>query len=100
MQKQKKISKRADLHSLKEKILYFEHNLVTDSSFNEFDIIVCSNVLIYFEEALQKKVIALFYESLKFGGYLILGEKELLHSDFSSKFERYNQQTQIYKKVT
>ena len=84
---------------IKEKILYFEHNLVTDSSFNEFDIIVCSNVLIYFEEVLQKKVISLFYDSLKFGGYLILGERELLHSDFCSKFERHNQQTQIYKKL-
>ena len=84
---------------IKEKILYFEHNLVTDSSFNEFDIIVCGNVLIYFEEALQKRVFELFYNSLKFGGYLILGEKELLHHDYSSKFERYNNTTQIYKKI-
>ncbi len=83
---------------IKEKILYFEHNLATDSSFNEFDIIVCSNVLIYFEEALQKRVIDLFYDSLKFGGYLILGERELLHRDFNAKFERYKQ-TQIYKKL-
>ena len=84
---------------IKEKILYFEHNLATDSSFNEFDIIMCSNVLIYFEEALQKRVFELFYNSLKFGGYLILGEKELLHQDYHAKFERYNNTTQIYKKI-
>ena len=84
---------------IKEKILYFEHNLVTDSSFNEFDIIVCSNVLIYFQESLQKRVFQLLYDSLKFGGYLLLGEKELLHSDFHSRFENHDRDMQLYKKI-
>ena len=84
---------------IKEKILYFEHNLVTDSSFNEFDIIVCSNVIIYFDDTLQQKVFKLFYDSLKFGGYLILGESELIHDKYSSKFKRYNNETKIYRKV-
>ena len=86
-------------NSIKEKILYFEHNLVTDSSFNEFDIIVCNNVIIYFDDNLQQKVFQLFYDSLKFGGYLILGESELIHNKYSSKFKRYNNETKIYKKV-
>lgn len=84
---------------IKEKILYFEHNLAIDNSFNEFDIIICSNVLIYFGEELQRKVIKLFYDSLKFGGYLILGEKELLHRGWRGKFEKYSNETPIYKKI-
>lgn len=80
------------------KILYFEHNLATDSSFNEFDIIVCSNVLIYFTQKLQKRVFSLLYDSLQDGGFLVLGEKELIHQDFASKFERYSYMAPIYVK--
>ncbi len=84
---------------IREKILFFQHNLVTDSSFNEFDIIICSNVLIYFEENLQKRVFKLFYDSLKFGGYLILGQSEMIHSTFANRFEKYSDDSKIYKKV-
>lgn len=80
------------------KILYFEHNLATDGSFNEFDIIICSNVMIYFTDELQKRVLQLLYDSLRYGGYLILGEKELLHPDFASKFSRYSYKAPIYMK--
>ncbi len=85
-------------HFIIKKILYFEHNLTTDSSFNEFDLIVCSNVLIYFTEELQKKVLQLLYDSLRYGGFLILGERELIHRNFASKFERYSVAAPIYIK--
>ena len=84
---------------IKEKILYFEHNLATDSSFNEFDVILCNNVIIYFQESLQKRVLTLLYESLKFGGYLVLGEREYIHKDFASKFEKFSLDIPIFKKV-
>ena len=80
-------------------LLFLDHNLTKDSSFNEFDIIMCRNVLIYFEDNLQKKVFSLLYESLRFGGYLFLGESEILHSDFREKFVEYDLKYKIYKKV-
>lgn len=84
---------------IREKILFFQHNLVTDSSFNEFDIIICSNVIIYFDDNLQKRVFKLFYESLKFGGYLILGQSETIHSVFADKFKKCSDNNKMYKKV-
>ena len=84
---------------IQDKILFFEHNLAIDSSFNEFDIIVCKNVIIYFTYELQKKVFELFYNSLKFGGFLIIGESEQLHEDFRDKFESYSVEYKVFKKV-
>ena len=84
---------------IKKKILFFQHNLVEDSSFNEFDIIICKNVVIYFDNHLQKKVFQLFYDSLKFGGHLVLGESEYIHPLFVEKFEQDNLDSKIFKKV-
>jgi len=84
---------------IKEKVLFFQHNLVLDSSFNEFDIIICKNVIIYFNYKLQQKVFKLFYDSLKFGGYLVLGESEQIHSLFIDKFEKCSEDCKIFKKV-
>ncbi len=84
---------------LKEKTLFFQHNLIEDSSFNEFDIIICKNVIIYFNDNLQKRVFQLFYDSLKFGGHLILGESEMIIPMFSNKFERCNDNCKIFRKI-
>lgn len=84
---------------IKEKIVFFEHNLATDTSFNEFDIIICQNVIIYFDSILQEKVLQLFYDSLKFGGYLVLGESEELSEKIINKFQRHNKNCKIYQKV-
>jgi chemotaxis protein methyltransferase CheR len=65
--------------SLKKNIVWANHNLVTDSVFAEVHLILCRNVLIYFETDLQNKVQSLFYESLINGGILCLGSKESLH---------------------
>jgi len=85
---------------IREKVLFFQHNLVSDSSFNEFDIIICKNVLIYFNDNLQRIVFKLFYDSLKFGGYLVLGESETIHNSLLAKFEKYEDNCKIFKKVT
>ncbi len=87
------------VENIKNKILFFQHNLIEDSSFNEFDIIICKNVIIYFNDNLQKKVFQLFYDSLKFGGHLILGESEYIHSDYVSKFEQSCENCKAFKKV-
>lgn len=61
---------------LKANVVFAQHNLATDSSFNEFHLIICRNVLIYFNAGLQRRVQQLFYRSLARAGYLALGSKE------------------------
>lgn len=85
--------------SLKEKVVFANHNLVTDQVFGEMQLIVCRNVLIYFSRELQNRVIRLFYESLCRGGILCLGSKESMRfSELSDKFERLLPNEQIYRK--
>ncbi|MEA1917956.1 MAG: CheR family methyltransferase, partial [Campylobacterota bacterium] len=85
--------------NIKDKTLFFQHNLATDKTFNEFDIIVCKNVIIYFDDELQKRVFKLFYDSLKFGGYLVLGKSEALHVAFTTKFKKSKNDCKIFQKV-
>jgi len=85
--------------TIRNKTLFLQHNLATDSSFNEFDIIICKNVIIYFDYDLQQRVFQLFYDSLKFGGHLVLGESESLHQLFRDKFEPCRDSCKIFKKV-
>lgn len=66
---------------LKRKMIFSTHNLVSDRSFNEFQLILCRNVLIYFDRPLQFRVLQLFDQSLENLGYLALGTKETI--DFS-----------------
>ncbi len=65
-------------NSLKKNILFSQHNLVTDSTFGEMNLVICRNVLIYFNRELQNRVIDLFHESLVRKGILCLGSKESL----------------------
>jgi chemotaxis protein methyltransferase CheR len=64
--------------SLRENVVFSSHNLATDKSFNEFHMIICRNVLIYFNQQLQSRVIGLFHDSLCTFGFLGLGSKESL----------------------
>lgn len=80
-------------------IIFSRHNLVTETSFNEFQLIICRNVLIYFNKDLQKKVFSLFYESLSPKGFLAIGIKEsLLFSGIRERFDTVNFKTKIYKR--
>jgi len=85
---------------LKHKIIFSTHNLVSDHSFNEFQLILCRNVLIYFDRDLQQKVLNLFDESLEDLGYLALGTKETL--DFTTVAKKYKRlpQEKIWRKVS
>ena len=85
--------------SLKKNIVWANHNLVTDSIFAEVHLILCRNVLIYFNKDLQNKVQKLFFESLVNGGVLCLGSKETLRfSDFSDKYTEFDKAQKIFKK--
>ena len=85
--------------SLKKNIVFAEHNLVTYSVFTETNLIVCRNVLIYFDRELQDKVLSLFNSSLITGGFLALGTKETLQfSAVNSNYSAVSKENKIYKK--
>jgi chemotaxis protein methyltransferase CheR len=79
--------------ALRQNILFAQHNLATDRSFSEFNVIMCRNVLIYFDRALKDRVLRLFTDSLAPFGILALGKKESLRftaaeNDYTAVDER------------
>lgn len=79
--------------------VFSEHNLVTDSAFAETHLILCRNVLIYFQRPLQERVLELFRQSLRWGGFLCLGSKETL--EFlapRAAFKTIDAENKIYRK--
>jgi len=85
---------------LKLNTLFSQHNLASDAVFNEFQLISCRNVFIYFETALQERILDLFYRSLSPHGFLCLGSKETIRSDkFKKKFKTVNLKENIYQKI-
>jgi chemotaxis protein methyltransferase CheR len=86
---------------LAENLVFSQHNLVTDHSFNEFHLILCRNVLIYFNESMQKRVLQLFNASLVASGFLGLGRKEGIRREGrETVFEAVDPQERIYRKMT
>jgi chemotaxis protein methyltransferase CheR len=85
--------------SLKKNIVFAEHNLVTDSVFAETNLIICRNVLIYFNKELQNRVVKLFTDSLIKGGYLGLGSKEnLMFTEVFDQYQVIDGKEKVYKK--
>jgi chemotaxis protein methyltransferase CheR len=83
-----------------EHIVFAEHDLVTDRSFNEFHVIFCRNVMIYFSRALQDDVHRLFYDSLAQFGVLALGRRETLRfTPFEDAYETLDVSEKLYRKV-
>ncbi|HUQ79542.1 MAG TPA: protein-glutamate O-methyltransferase CheR [Gemmatimonadaceae bacterium] len=85
---------------LQRNVVFSQHNLVTDRSFAEFNVILCRNVLIYFDRELQNRVHGLFHESLVHLGILCLGSKESLRlSEYEPSYEELSAHNRIYRKV-
>ena len=86
--------------SLRKNVVFSLHNLVTDRSFAEFNVILCRNVLIYFDKSLQARVHGLFYDSLAMFGVLALGSKESLRfSPHEDSYDQINGPEKIYRKA-
>lgn len=85
---------------LRENIVFAQHNVVTDHSFNEFHIIICRNVMIYFNKTLQSHVHRLLYDSLSVSGFLGLGEREEVqftsHADY---YDEFDSKEKLYRKI-
>lgn len=85
--------------SLRDQVVFAPHNLTTDSSFNEFNVILCRNVMIYFNAALQEHVHTLLYNSLGMYGVLCLGRKESIKfSPHEAAFELVDDPEKIYRR--
>ncbi len=86
--------------SLKQNLVFFQHNLSGDGPFNEFNVILCRNVLIYFNRILQEQVQKLFYESIAKFGILGLGSEEsLILTSYKQRYEELVGREKIYRKV-
>jgi chemotaxis protein methyltransferase CheR len=86
---------------LVENAVFAQHNLVSDRGFNEFHVIVCRNVMIYFDRSLQERVFALFHESLARLGVLALGHKETIRlSSFAPHYQEIDPIEKLWKKVS
>jgi chemotaxis protein methyltransferase CheR len=84
---------------LSARIVFATHNLVTDASFNSFQLILCRNVLIYFEKELQSRVLDLFDNSLEPLGFLGLGSKESIRfSDIETRYTPVTKGEKLWRK--
>jgi chemotaxis protein methyltransferase CheR len=85
---------------LRSNVVFGLHNLVTDGSFNEFHVIFCRNVMIYFNDSLQARVHHLLYDSLAMFGYLGLGRGETIRfSPLAARYQSVSSQLRLYRKV-
>lgn len=87
-------------NDLRENCLFSVHNLISDGIFNEFQLISCRNVLIYFDQDLQSKVIDLLVNSLCIFGFLCLGSKEIIRSiDILKRLKLIDAKQNIYQRL-
>lgn len=86
--------------SLRRNVVFAAHNLVGDNCFNEFHVIFCRNVMIYFSRKLQERVHGLFYDSLLTFGYLGLGRSENIRfTRHERRYEPISQSEKLYRKI-
>ena len=84
---------------LRQNIVFSQHNLVSDGSFNEFHVVLCRNVMIYFDDSLRDRVHRLFLDSLTRFGILGLGMKESLrHTTVASHYEELDTDVRLYRR--
>lgn len=81
-------------------ILFSRHDLVQGGSFNEFQLVLCRNVMIYFDSELRVEVHNLLSDSLAPFGFLVLGQKESIRfSSHDRDYQAIDSVQKIYKKI-
>lgn len=81
-------------------ISFQKHDLVLGNGFGKFDLILCRNVMIYFNQALQNEVLKKFHGSLHKYGYLAIGAKEsMIWCDYANRFIVVSQEERVFKKI-
>lgn len=84
---------------LRKNLVFSQHNLVSDGSFNEFHVVFCRNVMIYFDDVLRDRVCGLLHESLTRNGVLALGMRESIRfSGYADSFETLDETVRLYRR--
>jgi chemotaxis protein methyltransferase CheR len=85
--------------SLRDRVVFSDHSLVTDAVFAEMQLVSCRNVMIYFDRELQDRAIGLFRDTLPRNGFLGLGSRESLRfSRHAAAFAEFVGEEKIYRK--
>jgi len=86
--------------SLRNNVVFAQHNLASDSSFNEFHVILCRNVMIYFNKDLPAHVHDLLHQSLVMFGILGLGARETIRfSSHEHDYEEVDGASKLYRRI-
>ncbi|MDP3413155.1 MAG: CheR family methyltransferase, partial [Polaromonas sp.] len=86
--------------SLRDNVTFADHSLATDSVFSETQLVLCRNVLIYFNKKLQDRALGLFHESLSHRGFMGLGSKESIDfSSYAARFEPLDRPERLFRKL-
>jgi len=86
--------------ALRANVVFASHNLATDASFNEFHVILCRNVLMYFDDALQRRAHHLLWQSLAPGGVLALGQREVITPEaLAGRYDELDPAQKLYRRV-
>ena len=83
--------------AVRESVLFALHNVMLDPPFTRLDVLCCRNLLIYFDAALQRRVLPLFHYSLRPGGLLVLGSSETV-GPFNRLFEPVESKLRLYRR--
>lgn len=82
--------------SIRKSIVFATHNILKDSPFSKIDLLLCRNLFIYFKPEIQKKVLSMFYYSIRNDGYLFMGKSETV-GDMHNAFVCVDRQWKIFK---
>lgn len=86
--------------ALRQNIVFSQHNLVSDKAFNEFNVVLCRNVMIYFNRALQERTYQLFHSSLSMFGILGLGAKESMQfMPLQDAYQQFEPGEKLYRRI-
>jgi chemotaxis protein methyltransferase CheR len=86
--------------ALRDRITFANHNLMNDGVFAEMNLVMCRNVMIYFDRTLQNQSLKLFFDSLVPRGFLVLGTQESLsYSDCNHEYESFESKERIYRRL-
>ncbi|MBY0546986.1 MAG: hypothetical protein K2W95_06815 [Candidatus Obscuribacterales bacterium] len=95
------VNNEAVMHpNLRRNIVFARHNIATDSSFNDFSLILCRNSMVHFQKPLRDRVFSLLHESLTFYGLLAVGNKESIRiSPLEKYYQEFDPEHRIYRKM-
>jgi len=84
---------------LRQLVTFEMHNLVSDPPYQDQDLVVCRNVLIYFNPMLQTRVLKSFHQGLKEEGFLLLGKAEVLVRETRALFTDIDSKSKLFRRL-